>query len=714
MNKGIRLDCGAARTELVNTTICILRRILRERSGLSVTERGPAHGSTLRLELRPGIGSEGFAIEDGPGGQIRIAGNDERGLLYGVGRFLRDARYSAGRFTTGPWRGVSVPAKPIRGMYFATHFHNYYHVAPIRDVERYVEDLALWGCNALSVWFDMHHYRSLNDPEARQMIERLRAILRAANRVGMGAGLLFVANEAYQGSPAHLRVAPHKMSYGVELCPSLPEARALLMKWRREVLNAFRDIDVEHIWLWPYDQGGCACKACSPWGGNGYIRMSEIVARESKRVFPRAKIILSTWLFDYDGPGDYAGLWKVLARKPDWIDYLMVESRETFPSYVLEHGIPGGIPLVTFPEISMYRNMPWGGFGAHPLPTYLDGPWKQTRKLLAGSFPYSEGIYEDINKVIYLQYGWDASRPAMDTVREYAAYEFTPAAAGAVTGMVKHFDAARGHFTLRENILQQDVSRPWYRLTKVGATGRCLALAQQAAKQMPRWAARGWRWKLLDLRARIDAELTRSRGLPTARSERLFHEVARIYHARMQEADAVNPPTKAVLLAGQKQYLVPSRPRLSDCVATWQLSRLFERRAAVTDAPYVGLGHEASWSRYAKKGYPFVSVHERVGNADGLAYLANRFKVRKAGRWTIIMGYDGGIRVFVDGRPVFGDPQRINPATPERSRIPIELAAGRHEIVVALDTDAGRGWGIFFRFERPAKGTTRDFPLRIR
>ena len=36
-------------------------------------------------------------------------------------------------------------------------------------MNRYVEELALWGCNTLAVWFDLHHYHGIDDPEARAM-----------------------------------------------------------------------------------------------------------------------------------------------------------------------------------------------------------------------------------------------------------------------------------------------------------------------------------------------------------------------------------------------------------------------------------------------------------------------------------------------------------------------------------------------------------------
>ena len=70
-------------------------------------------------------------------------------------------------FTPSTWRGVSVPKMPVRGMYLATHFQNYYQVAPIEEVTRYVEDLSLWGVNSFLVWFGMEEFNGINDPKAQ-------------------------------------------------------------------------------------------------------------------------------------------------------------------------------------------------------------------------------------------------------------------------------------------------------------------------------------------------------------------------------------------------------------------------------------------------------------------------------------------------------------------------------------------------------------------
>ena len=157
-------------------------------------------------------------------GGVRIVGNDERGVLYGVGKFLRNSRYERG-FAPGAWRGVSVPEKPLRGIYFATHFYNYYQTAPIEEEERYVEELALWGVNSVSVWYDMHHFKGFADPEAVAFRGRLRRICRPPAVAGSGSGLMVIGNEAYADSPKELRADPRAQRggfYDVAICPNKP------------------------------------------------------------------------------------------------------------------------------------------------------------------------------------------------------------------------------------------------------------------------------------------------------------------------------------------------------------------------------------------------------------------------------------------------------------------------------------------------------------
>ena len=81
------------------------------------------------------------------------------------------------------------------------------------------------------------------------------------------------------------------------------------------------------------------------------------------------------------------------------------------------------------------------------------------------------------------------------------------------------------------------------------------------------------------------------------------------------------------------------------------------------------------------------------------------------------LGHDGGVKVFLDDREVLCAPERRNPIDPWRSRVEVYLTEGEHEVVVALDTDHGGGWGIVFRWEQQSIGHREHpelhFPERV-
>ncbi len=545
----IRVNLNTAGTPLAAKTVSVMARKLRER-GIELAESG-SDGADVVLELRAGIGVEGFAIERASDGKAwRIAGNDERGLLYGVGKFLRGCVFGSDAQNAQGWRYdggelTSVPKLKVRGMYFASHFHNFYHDAPIAQVERYVEDLALWGCNTLSVWFDMHHYSGIYDQDAEAMIERLHAILKAAAEVGMGAGLTTLANEAYNTSPERLRAERHPHSYGVEICPSKPEGLALILQWRREMLQKFADLPVEYYWLWPYDQGGCKCANCKPWGGNGFVRTCAAVSPIAREFFPSAKMVVSAWEFGYwEGDPEWDMFYAALAKQPEWADYIMAEGHGDFPPYIIKNGPPPSYPLLNFTEISMFGMYPWGGFGANLQTQRIQKVWDSSKNMLAGGFPYSEGIFEDINKIACLQLYWDPDRSVNDIVREYASAEFSPKVADDVTRAAALLEVNMKHnivsFERIAALRNKPASSPerkekLYNMENVRSPEVPFGLLDSAAKQMPEEAAKSWRWRMLWLRAALDLELTRSGGTPTEKADDYFEEICRISCAENAE-----------------------------------------------------------------------------------------------------------------------------------------------------------------------------------
>jgi len=532
---------------VVSRIVDILARRVREYSGARVVTEGEGD-LAVHLAIKPSVGAEGFSISDDPSGGVRIEGNDEPGLLFGIGKFLRDASYTETGFTPGAWRGTSVPKKQVRGIYFATHFFNYYHVCPIEEFTRYVEDLSLWGLNAFSVWFDMHHFNGIDDPKAREMIQRLRAILQTARDLGLRTGLTTIADEGYANSPVELRAdwtaghdgytSPPGGHYHVELCPNKPGAIELELKWFQERFDAFKDIGIDYLWLWPFDQGGCTCSQCKPWGANGFLKISEPVARLFRREFPNGKVVLSTWYFDHFTTGEWEGLTEALRKNPpDWVDYVLADDIGGVPSYVLERGVPGGKPLVGFPEISMYGMNPWGGFGANPMPERFQRLWDEARGKLDGGFPYSEGIYEDINKVIYARFYWDPEAKAGETVREYVAFHFSPAVVDEVSRAIAILERNHIHY------LRDADGRLHVQMESTEGADEALRLMCGADAKLPQRVRHSWRWRILYLRAQIDNELRKTSGrIEGDVLRKAFTELTEIYHA-WEAAAWVRPPS---------------------------------------------------------------------------------------------------------------------------------------------------------------------------
>ncbi|MHB1357773.1 MAG: hypothetical protein ACYCZF_17530, partial [Anaerolineae bacterium] len=491
-----------------------------------------------------------YAIRDDGLSGLVVAGGSSRGLLYGVGRLLREASHSQGCFSPGDWRGSSSPVMPVRGTYFAIHFHNWYHDAPLDEVERYVEELALWGYNTVFIWFDAHHFTAINEPAAQIMLYRLLAIAKTARLVGMDVGLLIIANEGYESSPPALRAqwavqnGYHHEPVGhfhVEICPSVPGGRELILRELVEKLNVFAAVQPDYLVIWPYDVGGCTCADCAPFGSKALLPLAQAEADLYRKYVPQGKVILSTWYFDHYTSGEWDGLAQAFSPAPAWVDYLLADDYgDTFPTYPLEHGVPGGLPVIGFPEISMYRCYPWSGYGANPLPQHLQAIWNPTKRILRGGFPYSEGIYEDINKAICAQLYWDPDQSTDTTVRQYLAYEFGPQVVEPVS---------RAIAILERNLPRQitkDAGGFRILLEHTEGTAEALQLVQQAEALLSPERRCCWRWRQIALRALIDAELVALDGTGTRASEAAFEELTALYHEEAGD-HYVAPPTKHVL-----------------------------------------------------------------------------------------------------------------------------------------------------------------------
>ena len=509
-----------------------------------IRQRCPAPAGDSRanaqiiLGLDAGLSPEAFRIAP-DGVAVRIAGGSPLGLLYGVGKFLRTSGYD-GTFRPSAWRGTSAPQGTMRGIYFASHFHNWYHEASEAEVVRYTEDLALWGVNAVLVAVPFIDLRGWDDPQAEPALAMVRKYARVTRELGLRFGI-GANNTLFSGVPAHLRATPlpdptkRRGNSGYPVCPGNPEGRAYIIDNFQRLFEQLQDVGLDFLVHWPYDEGGCACEKCLPWGSNGFLSLSRALTELGQSYFPGLQTVLSTWMFDTPPEGEWQGLADALQREPGWVNYILADSHEDFPRYPLDVGVPGNLPLLNFPEISMWGNWPWGGMGANPLPSRFQRLWNQVKHKVQGGFPYSEGIYEDINKVVAAQFYWDRDQSAQTTLEEYIAYEFGAGVTPDLLALIDSLETAATRAQQQQPVSAQD------------ARNACL-LAERVNQRLPAWARQNWRWEILRLRAVLDRERFAGGGLETPAAEAAMLRLMEIYHCQMETDDAyhhrVRPPLR--------------------------------------------------------------------------------------------------------------------------------------------------------------------------
>ncbi|MHC4123115.1 MAG: hypothetical protein ACYSSI_06025 [Planctomycetota bacterium] len=557
--KVVRLKLQCKRSDTIDSIADIFQRQVRQRCGAVVKTFGTGD-LTVEFAIDNSIGKEGFKIEDSSDNTIRIVGNNERGLLYGIGKFLRTSQYSQNGFIPGNWRGTSVPVLPVRGIYFASHFRNYYVTAPQEELHRYVEELALWGHNTIMIWYDLNDYAGFDDPGAVKFRKLMGRMLERVKNLGIDVGFLESVNEGYTSTPNHLRQTKTRIPGYSEICPSKPEGMNLILKNFTQMYEWYAGFSPRYICLWNYDSGGCDCEQCKPWASNGFIRTAKDITKLTREKFPDTEIMLSTWVFNEQ---EWQELLKKYPEKSDWdwIDYILTYSGTLRLS--VKHGFLKSSYL-NFPEITSCGAKPWVAYGANPKPVNFQGAWNVYRPYIKGIFPYSEGIHEDLNKVINTQLCWDPNRTTMDITKEYIRYEYSPKVVDEVleaikileTNYFKQLNRNTNDFKndAEENavkVTQEDLNKKldknkhtydFKHKVKESAL-KAYELIKSADAKLDARTKNSWRWRILYLRALIDSEIFKNDSLKGQTMKEAFEELIEIYHAQ-KALWPVKPPIK--------------------------------------------------------------------------------------------------------------------------------------------------------------------------
>lgn len=109
-------------------------------------------------------------------------------------------------------------------------------------------------------------------------------------------------------------------------------------------------------------------------------------------------------------------------------------------------------------------------------------------------------------------------------------------------------------------------------------------------------------------------------------------------------------------------------------------------------------GREIRWMPLPRRGLRpdgSIGLDQVIGGLECLGYAYARFSVPRTGRYVILAGSDDGCRMRVDGKEVFYL-NATKGAQVDEYRIPIDLTAGEHEVLMAVEQRFG-AWKFYWR-----------------
>ena len=542
-------------TNLTEDSFALLKQTLEKKLKLRKVELTDGKADqTWRVRIDDKMVADSYSVTN-QNGEVCFAANNLCTVFAAVGRCLVKGHFDQKGGYTLPELPLEHKMKDsLRGMYFASHFYNFYHASPIEEVYDIIAEQALNGCNMLMLCFGVQHYTGTNTPEAQEMIRRMKLMLKYADRCGIAPALILFSNTGFDQSPPELE-AQSKIDesgryyrdliavFNTELCPNKKGGMEEIERQQREFFEAFADTPIKYFALWPYDEGGCLCEKCYPWATNGFMKVADLSRRLIKEYGYDAQIIISTWHFEFNMKNEWDVFYEELKKGTyNWSPYIMTSFRSGRVASCFEkNGVPEGVHLIDFPEISMCSATPWGGFGANPITLFLDNANKNCGSWHDGGFPYSEGIFEDINKWVCYGFYTGHYENSADAVRDYIRYEFGLDDTEDLLRAIQLMESclSRGHEKLPNGDWRFQIR--WGR-----AIPEIYRIVTEQNEKVPDTLKNYWKWRIMYLRGVIDYELYLN-GYITKYSEvaqAAYHELHSIFHTQRALFEVCPPEGK--------------------------------------------------------------------------------------------------------------------------------------------------------------------------
>jgi hypothetical protein len=351
-------------------------------------------------------GAEGYQVRVLAGKQpvVFIAGNDARGVLFGVGRLLRELRMGLFHIeVAGDLNAASVPKYPLRGHQLGYRPKtNSYDAWSVPMWEQYIRDLAVFGTNAVELLpprtDDAPTSPHFPLPQMPMMIEMSRLL----DRYGMDVWIWYPAMSADYGNPATVKKE--------------------LEEWGK----VFRQLPrVDAVFVPGGDPGHTSPDVLLP-----FLEQETAVLH---RYHPHAQMWVSPQSFDQKWLESFFDYLK--KKQPTWLAGVVYGPQVRISLPEMLAATPKKYPVRRYPDIThsiqcQYPVQDWdtayavteGREVINPRPEAEATIFRKLSPGTIGFISYSEGCNDDVNKIVWSGLGWDPDRPVADILRDYGRY----------------------------------------------------------------------------------------------------------------------------------------------------------------------------------------------------------------------------------------------------------------------------------------------------
>jgi hypothetical protein len=584
----------------------------------------------FRQRLESMTSAEGYVVEvsDAQGERPAVfsCGKTPRATLFAVGKLLRTLKMK--RDLLAIEGDVSIATEPryrLRGHQLGYRPKtNSYDGWDLAIWEQYIQDLAVFGCNAV----ELIPPRSDDAPDSPLFPLPPLAMMEAMS------GLL-----AEYDMDVWIWYPMIDKDYSDE------KAVSFALKEREEVFGSLPRIDNLFV----------------PGGDPGHTppgSFMDFVAKQAellRRYHPHAGVWVSPQGFPANWLEEFLA---ILRTKPDWLTGVVFGPQIRVPLPQLRELVPDRYPIRLYPDITHSRQCQFpvpnwdmafafteGRECINPRPHQMTIIARRLLPFTIGFVTYSEGCNDDVNKIIWNVLGWDPGTEPEEILRDYSRYFISEELAEAF---------AQGLLALERN---------WEGPLLTNDRIRTTALQfQEIERKAPPQVRLNWRFQMALYRAYYDAYI----------QARLFYE-KHLEERALEELRAAR--RLGSLLAMERAEAILDEAVVNPICLDWR-ARIFELAEALFQSIRMQLSVERYFAVHAERGanldtldHPlnnrlqlksqFAEIRsieeeeERLKGIEGILNWANP----GVGGFYIDMGSPESLRLVVGGKDFEEDPE---------------------------------------------------------